>query len=491
MRVRRMLVQGSKFVAAMLMGLVIALLVNTLRQGRRGRSAPRAQTAGTVDAARVAEHLARTLQFKTVSHADSSEDDGAPFEGLQRYLAETYPKVHASLAREVIGGRALVYTWRGSDPSLRPVLLAAHQDVVPVEPGTEGTWTHPPFEGVVADGFVWGRGAIDDKGSVVAILEAVEALLAEHVVPRRSVVIALGCDEEVGGMAGAKAIAASFEAKGMRFEYVLDEGSMVTRGIVPEAPLPVALIGLTEKGMATIELAVDTATGHSSMPPPQTSVGIVARAIDQLEAHPMPPRLTPMTRQLLEAIAPDLPFGKRVVASNLWLLSPLIVSAMTAHEASNAAVRTTTAPTVFHAGVRPNVLPASARALVNFRILPGDTVEGVLAHVKQTVADPRIQVKLHDAFANDPPPVSSADSRAFRAIEATVRELFPEAVVAPTLVLGATDARHYTSLADGVYHFSPFVVGPQDLPRVHGTDERLPVDGLATAVLFYERLLRE
>ncbi|WP_394838025.1 M20 family peptidase [Pendulispora rubella] len=491
MRFRRVFLRGSKVVAAMLLVLVAVLIANTLRQGRRGAAAPSPARAGAVDAARVAEHLARALQFKTVSHAEPSEDDAAQFEGLQRYLAETYPKVHAALAREVIGGRALVYTWRGSDPSLRPILLAAHQDVVPVEPGTEGTWTHPPFEGMVADGFVWGRGAIDDKGSVVAILEAVEALLAEHVTPRRSVVIALGCDEEVGGMAGAKAMAASFAAKGMRFEYVLDEGSMVTHGIVPEASSPVALIGLTEKGMATIELAVDTPTGHSSMPPPRTSVGVLARAIDRLEAHPMPPRLTPMTRQLLEAIAPDLSFGKRVVASNLWLFSPLVVSAMTTHEASNAAVRTTTAPTVFHAGVRANVLPATARALVNFRILPGDTVEGVLAHAKQTVADDRVQVKLHDTFASDPPPVSTHDSPAFRAIEAAVRELFPEAIVAPTLVLGATDARHYTSLAEGVYHFSPFVVGPQDLPRVHGTDERTPVGGLATAVLFYERLLRE
>jgi len=469
--------------------LVVALLANTFRHGKRTQATHASEPEAAVDASRVAEHLAQVIRFRTVSHEEPKEDEPAELDALRAYLDATYPKLHATLTRDTTLGHALVYTWKGSDPSLLPILLAAHQDVVPAS--SESAWTHPPFEGAIANGFVWGRGALDDKGPMVAILEAVESLVARGFTPKRTVVLAFGFDEEVSGLQGAKRIAESFEARGTRFDYVLDEGGVITQGIVPGVQAPVALIGLTEKGFVTVELSVERPPGHSSMPPAQTAVGIVARAIDRLEQYPMPARLTSMTRQMLETVAPELPFGQRIVASNLWLFGPLVVTMMAKQDATNAAVRTTTAPTVFHAGIKANVLPPSASALVNFRILPGDSVESVLAHVKQTVADGRVQVKPQGPFRGDPPPASPFDSRAYRQIEAAVRRSFPTAVVAPTLVLGATDARYYTRIAGGVYHFTPYVLGKDDLARIHGTDERFPVDGLAAAVRFYENILQD
>ena len=472
------------------LALLLVLVINTFRQGRATLAAAPAPPKDAVDAVRVAGHLAQALRFKTISHEDPKNDDYAELDGLRAFLEATYPKVHTTLSREIINGHALVYIWRGTDPSLKPVLLTAHQDVVPIEPGTEQSWEHPPFEGAIAGGFVWGRGARDDKGSLIAILEAAEALISEGFKPRRSAYLAFGFDEEVGGLNGAKRVAETFAANGTRFDYVLDEGGVVSDGIIADLVTPVALVGVTEKGFVTVELLVEMPTGHSSIPPPQTSVGILAAAIDRLEREQLPPHLTGTSRRLLETIAPELPFRKRLTMSNLWLFERLVVSALTRDPATNASVRTTTAPTLFEAGVKENILPSTARALINFRILPGDTVDGVVAHVREVVADERVRVKRRERNFSEPPSASSTDSRAYQLIENTIHQLFPQALVSPSLVLGATDARHYTSVADGVYRFAPMVLHKRDLQTIHGTNERTSVDAMGTAVRFYMQLLR-
>jgi carboxypeptidase PM20D1 len=488
---RSLIARILRGLALVALGIVLVVVINTLRRGHATMAPVPPPPNDAVEAAPVASHLRSAIRFKTISHEDPHDDVYVELDNLRSFLETTYPRVHRTLSREIIAGSALVYSWSGTDASLKPVLLAAHQDVVPIEPGTEDTWTHPPFEGTISDGFVWGRGARDDKGSLIAIFEAVEALIGSGFKPKRSVVLAFGFDEEVGGIGGAKKIAETFAAKGLRFEYVLDEGGMVTEGILADIASPLAIIGVTEKGFVTVELTVEMPTGHSSMPPATTSIGILAAAVDRLEHHPMPSRLTSMARQTFDTIAPELPFGKRLLVSNLWLFEPIILAAMTRQDAANASVRTTTAPTVFQAGIKDNVLPSTAHALINFRILPGDSVESVLAHVKETVADDRVHVKRGERIVSDPPPASSTDSRAFRLIEATVRQFFPRALVTPALVVGATDARHYTSLAEGVYHFAPFVVHKEDLPTIHGTNERQPVDELSWAVRFYMQLLRD
>lgn len=454
---------------------------------------PPPPTRFEMDEATVAAHLAEAIRFPTVAHEDPELFDAAAFEGLRDWLVEAYPLAHASLERELIGAGSLLYTWPGSDPSLLPLVLMGHLDVVPVDPGTEGEWTHPPFEGVVSDGFVWGRGALDDKVSVVTILEAVEALLGEGFVPARTVHLAFGHDEEVGGLNGARVVAEALDARGMgRAALVVDEGGILSQGFMPGVEAPVALVGVAEKGFLSLELSVRSEGGHSSMPPRETAISILARAITRLEEQPFPSRLDGAARQMLDAVGPHMAFPARVGLANLWLFEPVVRAGLLASPSTAAMVRTTTAPTIIQAGIKENVLPITARATVNFRILPGETRETVTAHVREIVSDPRIEIAQATPFATDPSPVSDPEGPGFRLVAAAARQATadPSLAVSPYLVVGGTDSRYYAERADSVLRFMPVLIRPGDLSRVHGTDERVSTTDLATAVRFFHALIR-
>lgn len=433
------------------------------------------------------ERLAAALRVATISDADAKGSLEA-LASLRQLLAASFPATHRALAPVEVG-ESLLFTWKGSEAALPPALLMGHLDVVPVEPGTEGAWEQPPFSGAVANGFVYGRGALDDKGSVVALLEAVELLLAEGFVPRRTLLLAFGHDEEIGGKDGAKQLAQRLSSAGTRLAWVLDEGGMVVSGAVPGVSRPIAFVGIAEKGYVSVALEVTAAGGHSSMPPAQTAIGIVAAAAARLEESPMPLRLTEPTYAMLQRVGPEMPFANRFAVANLEMLEPLLLRALAAKEKTNASVRTTTAVTQIEGGTKDNVLPAKARAIVNFRVLPGDTVEGVLAHVRKVVDDERVHVEALP-WTKEPSRVSPIRSEGFLAVERTIRQIFPEAVVAPYLVLGATDAHHYDGLAEGAYRFAPFEVATEDLDRIHGTNERVAVASYQKAVRFYMTLMK-
>jgi carboxypeptidase PM20D1 len=464
------------------------LVTRTLSLSSR-QVVPEAPAAFAVDADAAVARLAGALRLKTVAASDGVPANDAAFEALHAYLREHFPRVHAALKRETVGRHSVLYTWPGTDASLRPVLLMGHLDVVPVEPGTEGAWTHPPFSGEVADGYVWGRGALDDKGSVLAIFEAVEALLAAGHPPARTVLFAFGGDEEVGGRGGAELTAKLLRERGVTLESVLDEGGTLLTGTVPGVTAPVALVGVAEKGFVSVELVVDGEGGHSSMPPKQTAVGILSRAIARLEEQQMPAELRGGSRSLFEFLGPEMPFGQRLVFANMWLFEPLVMRQLSAQPSTNAAVRTTTAATMFEGSVKDNVLPSRARAVVNFRILPGDSVEGVLAHVRTVVDDSRVEAGTL-SFQSEPSTVSRTDSPGWGALQKSIRQVFPESLVAPYLTVGATDARYFTGLSDSIYRFVPLRLVREDLARVHGRDERVSVQGYADAVRFYAQYLR-
>jgi len=472
--------------------LVLAAVVSLRALGTRSHQVS-AEPAGElpVDPAQAAERLAGALRFRTVSYQDSARFPEPEFRAFQQYLARTFPRVHAALSRETVGGYSLLYRWAGSDTTLAPVVLMAHQDVVPVEPGTESQWTYPPFEGRIAGGYVWGRGAMDDKVNVVAQLEAVELLLARGARPRRTVYLAYGHDEEVGGSRGAAAIARLLADRGVHPELVIDEGGAVATGMVPGVAAPVALVGVAEKGYLTLELRVAAPGGHSSMPPRQTAVGILAAAIDELEEHPLPGGIRGPTAAMFDFLAPELPFGPRLVLANRWLFGGLLARRLAANPAGNALLRTTTAATMFEAGVKENVLPSSARAVVNFRLLPGDSIAGVVAAVRRVIADPRVEVAIAPGFKTEPSPISPVEGEAFRTVARALRSVVPRAIVVPWLVVGGTDARYYTALTPNVYRVSAVPIGPEDTERVHGTNERVSIEGYAQNVRFYLRLLAQ
>ena len=479
----------KKLALALLAALVLLMAVVLVRGARFGEAQVQAPAAAAYTApAGAAERLAEAIRIPTVSHEDSARFDAAAFAAFHDLLRTRFPRVHAGLRREVVAGHSLLYTWPGSDPRLPPVLLMGHMDVVPVEPGTEARWTHAPFGGVAQGGFVWGRGAIDNKSSVMGTLEAVEMLLAQGFAPRRTVMLAYGHDEETGGR-GAEAIAALLRGRGVRPEMVVDEGGVIGQGLMPGVDAPTALVGIAEKGFVSVELTAEVRGGHSSMPPRHGSIGRLSAAIARLEGSPLPARLDGPTLQLFRRMGPELPFAQRAVFANLWLTRPLVIRTLAGAPSSNAMIRTTTAPTIFQAGTKENVLPSRARAVVNFRILPGDSVAGVVAHVRRVVADTSVHVRAMQGFSSEPSPVSRTDGEPFRLLERTIRQTYREAVVAPYLVVGGTDARHYHALSEHVYRFLPVRMAADDLDRMHGTDERIAVRDYEAAIGFFRQLL--
>jgi carboxypeptidase PM20D1 len=478
---------GLTIVAAVLL-LAAALLANTYRKGSRQIEVPPVPRLA-VDAKAAATRLAGAIRFQTISREDGSSASPEEFRKLHAYLEQTYPQVHATLKREIVGEFSLLYTWPGSDPSAKPVLLMAHQDVVPIAPGTEKDWLAEPFAGTIRDGFVWGRGAWDDKGNLIALMEAVEALAAQGFRPRRTIYLAFGHDEEVGGERGARKIADLLKARGVKLAFAIDEGLLITEGILAGLDKPAALVGIAEKGYLTLSLSAAVAGGHSSMPAAQTAIGTLSAALARLEGNPMPASIRGVSAEMLDTIAPEMHGPNRLILSNLWLLEPLVVRQFAKSGSTNAMLRTTTALTVFQAGNKANVLPGRAEALVNFRLLPGDTADAVIAHVKRAIGNEAIKIERAPGAFAEASPVSATDSEPYRLMARTIREVFPGALVAPGLMLGGTDSRHFAAVAEQTFRFSPVRARGEDLARFHGTNERVAIANFAEMIAFYHRLL--
>jgi carboxypeptidase PM20D1 len=479
---------GAVIAAAAILAAILS--INAARFGSRQIDVPRNDEASP-DIAGAAQRLAQAVRFQTVSHQDPAKFPGREFDGFHRFLARSFPRIQSALRRESINGYSLVYQWSGTDPPARPILVMAHQDVVPVDPASADKWLQPPFGGVIADGFVWGRGTLDDKGALMALHEAVEALLAQGYRPKRTVYFAFGHDEEVGGREGSAKIAEWLAAQGIRLESVLDEGQVVTQGIVPGFDKPVALIGIAEKGYLSLELLVEAEGGHSSMPPSHTAVGILSAAIARLEDNQFAATIPDPVRSQFAFLGPEQGWLRRVIFSNLWLFTSLVKAQMEKAPSTSAMLRTTIAPTMLEGSIKENVLPMRARGVVNLRLAPGMSSDQAIRRVMDIVADPRVRISATGTSRSEPSPVSSTDSDSFHKLQRAVAATFPDAVVAPSLVLGATDTRHFISISESLFRFLPARLTREDLKRYHGVNERIGVDNYAEFVRFYMRYLRE
>jgi carboxypeptidase PM20D1 len=412
-------------------------------------------------------------------------------EAMQRFrdfLLQRFPLVHQSMQREVTAASALLFTWRGGDPTLAPIVLMGHMDVVPIDSTSLSRWEHLPFSGDVADGFLWGRGTMDDKQAVLSYLEAAEALLRDGYKPRRTVYLAFGSDEENDGH-GQESIVALLQSRGVHPEFVLDEGGYIARGTIPNVHGDVAILSIAEKGYSSLQLSVNGNGGHSSRPPQHTAIGILARAVTRLEENPMPGHMNGVTEQMLAAVAPHMLLTQRAMVRNEWIFRPLLLHKLSETPEGNALIRTTTAVTMFNAGVKDNVLPGRAQAVVNFRILPGDTVKSNMERVGKIIDDPRVTVSLYGA-QNDPTPISPTDTPGYLALTQTVHDFFPEAVLTPNLLGAHTDSSLYYSLTNNVYRFFPAVRTEADNERIHGVNERLSTSDYLRAVQFMATLIR-
>ncbi len=441
-----------------------------------------------LDVSAAAMRLGEAIRFRTVSLVEET-DDRAQFEALHAWMQQRYPAFHAAARREVIGELSLLYTWPGSDPAQPPLLLLAHQDVVPVSADTRQAWRVDPFGGVVRDDAVWGRGAIDDKGSLIAILEAAEFLAAQGRAPTRTMLFAFGHDEEIGGDNGAVRIAATLAERGVRAWFALDEGMAA----VERHPLTggqAAMIGISERGSGTLRVRATGQPGHSSMPPKETAVSLVAEAVIRIHDMPIVRRLEGgPALGMMRALAPELSLTNRMAVSNEWLFAPLLHDRMAGDAAAQALLGTSVAPTMIEGGVRPNVLPAEATAMINLRIHPRDNAEDLLRRAREAVADlDGVTVEWAEA-PRDATSISSTTSSSYGLLAALSRAVLPDAPVAPGLVLAGTDSRHYGGVAENVYRFQPILLSTEDLAGLHGVNEHISMANYERMIRFYIGLM--
>ncbi len=474
-------------ILGLLVLLAAVLAVNTMRKKPKVVQAKNAEPLA-LDEEKLAKNLSGMIRFKTITSLTMDGFDRDAFFGMHEYLEKTYPRLHKTLTKEIVNSYSLLYKWAGSGSGQKPFLMMAHMDVVPADERTADKWVHGAFSGDIADGYVWGRGAMDMKGQFAAIFESVEHLISQGYAPKRDIYIAVGHDEESMGTLGAQKIVDRLKEKGVRLEFVIDEGGVMMDGKVMNVGAMVAAVGICEKGYADIRFIAESAGGHASRPPKQTAVGALAKAIVALETKHMKPTLNKPLKAMLDAVGGHMALPLNVIASNLFLTKPLLLKGLNAGATGAAMVRTTAAPTMLQGSSAPNALAERAEAVVNFRISPDDTVDGLLRHIKQTVGK---DIKLEIIQAYEPSEVSSTTSRAYRIIEDTIRAMFPGYVVSPYLMVGATDSRRYAAVADGIYRFQPFRSMADDLDTLHAANERLHIESLREAVEFFIRLVKK
>lgn len=423
--------------------------------------------------------------IKHQTYLANGQTDYTSFTNFINWLDEAYPFVRKQLEKTVINQYSLLYHWRGTDSALKPVMIIAHYDVVPaINPEN---WIHPPFSGAVADSFVWGRGALDDKSELIALVEAIETLLAENFKPRQSIYIAVGHDEEIGGMTGAGKIAEHIRARNLFFDFILDEGGAIMSKVFPGLDEPIAFIATAEKGYADFRLDVKTHGGHSSVPPSENAIDIISKAIARIKAKPTKAKLQPPVTEMLAALAPYLDNKSRFGIRHAKLFKKKILRNLASTDATNSLIRTTITPTMISSGSANNVLPAEATAIINTRIITGETTGSVYAYIKEKAADERIIVTM-SAASHEPTPVSEIDTRGWGILTQTILSVFPGVIISPVLSPAMSDSRHYLFATSSVYRFSPISITAENKEQIHGVNERIGINDYYKAINFYKTL---
>ncbi len=467
-------------------GLLIALVVVRTLMHQPPASINTNLVEIELNEAALAERLSQSIQFQTISFQSPELKDQSQFSAFIDWVHTSYPRVQQSL--EYIQFKdTMLYRWPGSDASLQPILVTGHYDVVPVIPGSESQWQQPPFSGAIVDGLIWGRGALDDKSGVLGILEAVTYLLDAGHQPQRTVYLSFGHDEEIGGREGAAAVAAYLKDQGVQLAWSLDEGSFIFDGLIAGVDSLGAAINVAEKGSITLDIVAAAEGGHSSMPPQTSAITDLARAITQLEEHPVPGGLEGLAADMFVKISRHMPFVPRVFFANQWLFGGLINDQLSGAPTTNAMLRTTTAPTMLSGSVKTNVLPIEAVATVNFRIHPRDSMDSIESYVTDLVASDSISV--HRRGGTDASAVSDWNAPGFAIIAQSMREIHGDIPVAPGLMIAASDSRHYGKVADNAYRFNPIRLTPELLTGFHGTNEKIAVADYAQGVRGYIRII--
>ena len=437
-----------------------------------------------VDREKAVRDLQALIRCKTVSYRDKALEDEAEFQKLEELLPKLFPHVAGTCKMVKPGPRSLLFCWAG-ESSRKPGVLMAHYDVVPAD---QAAWEKPAFEAVIENGEMWGRGTLDTKGTLLGVLEAADHLISEGFTPKNDLYLAFAGDEEISGD-GALAIVRWLKENKAAPEFVLDEGGAVVEKVFPGVDAPCALIGIGEKGPMDVRLTLNTCGGHASTPPAHTSVGLLARAVERIESHPFPFRLTAPAAQMFDVLGRRSTFLYRMIFSNLWCFKPLLnLICKKGGGELNALVRTTCAFTQMQGSAASNVLPPSAWVGANLRLIGGDTVESAKAALIKAAGNAGIQVEV--VHGMNPSPVSRTDDEPYQRLSAAVRATWTDAVVSPYLMLACSDSRHYGQICDHVYRFSAMALSKEQRAMIHGSNERVPLDTIEKTVAFYQRLIK-
>lgn len=482
---------GKKILLVLLGAFLTFLVVVVVRTFQLGDTQidPQANPQVAWDENAMIRRFSDAIEYQTISGDEGAELDSAAFNDFLTFLRVSFPRVHNTMDDTLFNDYTPLYYWEGTDRSLDPILLMGHYDVVPIDSTDIDGWTHSPFSGTIEDGYVWGRGSMDDKFTVMALLETAEYLIAEGYQPQRSIYFAFGHDEEIGGEEGARTVSRYLQDNDVFLHSVLDEGGAIIDGALP-VDRPVAMVGIAEKGYLSLELVARSAGGHSSRPTKDNAVAILSEAIAKLNNNQFSARIDGAVEQMFESIASEMPFSFKVVYSNRWLTDGFFRNQLLSDPSTAAMIRTTIAPTMLRAGVKDNVLPNEARAVVNFRILPGDTFETVTEHVRSAIDDERIAIQRYGETQVLPSGISNVNSSGFETLQQAIMDVKRDVYVAPYLVFGATDSRHYSSVSDQIYRFAPMVFAADDMSRMHGTNERVSVDSYLDSIRFYSHYIR-
>ena len=429
--------------------------------------------------------LSEMIKCKTISHFDKVSEDESEFTKFKHLLPVLFPNIFEKCEYKEIGKRALLFKYPGKE-SGSPLVLMSHYDVVSVE---ESKWSKPPFEGVIEDGYLFGRGTLDTKGTLNAAMQALEQLIKEDFVPEHDIYLAFAGDEEING-GGAPSIVDIFEKEGIDPIAVLDEGGAVVDNVFPGVSMPCALVGIAEKGMLNVSFAYSGNGGHASSPKAHTPIGKLSAACVKVENNPFKFRITTPTRLMFNKIARHSSFLYRMIFANLWLFSPILNRICKKNGGEiNALVRTTCAFTQMEGSKGMNVIPASCKMVANLRILPGETTESAIEYLKNTIDDDEIKIEKINSIL--PSRISDTDSIGYEKITNTITETWNNVIVSPYLMFACSDSRHWGRISDKVYRFSAMTMTSEERATIHGNDEKIHKSVLKKTVEFYIRLIKK
>jgi len=429
--------------------------------------------------------LAELVRCKTVSYTDHSLEDDAEFQKLIAKLPGLYPHVFKTCDFQQLPDRALLFKWPGKQAGA-PAVLMAHYDVVPVN---EENWDKPPFDAIIENGVMWGRGTLDTKVTINGVLYAANHLIGSGFQPEHDVYFAFSGGEEVSGN-GAPNIVSWFEQQGITPAMVVDEGGAVVQNVFPGVKEPCGLIGIAEKGMINAQFRCMSAGGHASAPKPHTPVGILAKACAKVENKPFQAHIEGPAAQMFDTLGRHSTLLYRIIFANMWCFGWVIdLLGKTSGGEMNALVRTTVAFTQMQGSSAANVIPPEAKMVANMRLNPADSVESALNYLRETVNDKDVEITALES--SEPSRVSTTDCEGWNRVCAAVAETWRGCLVAPYLMVQCSDSRHYGRISDKVYRFSAMDLTSEERATIHGNNERIRLETIGKAVEFYIRLMKK